>query len=103
MLVLFRRPECAVHAADARLILASCWHVGRQTGADLCLLYSAVYGAIVMCMGGVLCITQPSFLGFAKSERSLLGVFFALFQVRCSVRLLLSLQQQQQQQQQQQP
>lgn len=41
----------------------------------------AVGVAIVMCMGGVLLITQPSFLGFAKNERSLLGVFFACFQV----------------------
>ena len=29
-------------------------------------------------------ITQPSFLGFAKNERSLLGIFFACFQVGCA-------------------
>ena len=40
-----------------------------------------MYGAIAMCMAGVLCITQPSFLGFTKNERSLIGVFFACSQV----------------------
>ena len=37
--------------------------------------------AIVLCMIGVTFITQPSILGFEKNERSMLGVFFALFQV----------------------
>ena len=44
----------------------------------------AVLVAMAMCMAGVVLITQPSFLGFAKSERSLLGIFFACLQALCS-------------------
>ncbi|KAK9812242.1 hypothetical protein WJX73_006670 [Symbiochloris irregularis] len=36
--------------------------------------------SIAMCMVGTILITQPSVLGFAKNERSLLGVGFALLQ-----------------------
>ena len=57
------------------------WSSPCEALTDFCVPRRAVYGAIVMCMGGVACITQPSFLGFAKNERSLLGVFFACFQV----------------------
>ena len=45
--------------------------------------------SIVCCMAGVILITQPPILGFEESERSLLGVMFALLQASEPVLILV--------------
>jgi hypothetical protein len=53
-------------------------------GADTLPARSATFFAILLCMAGVTLISRPSFLGFLQDvRRPYLGVFFALFQVRC--------------------
>ena len=57
----------------------------RGHGAVCCRGRRATFFAILLCMAGVTLISRPSFLGFLNDvERSYLGVFFALFQVRAA-------------------
>jgi drug/metabolite transporter (DMT)-like permease len=73
--------QCATASCDSRRRGTRC----AGTDARRPRARSATFFAILLCMAGVTLISRPSFLGFLQDvRRPYLGVFFALFQVRCN-------------------